>query len=146
VFLLIRFQDILPYYYYHCIFLTFTGAVTCLIGRGGAITINDPKKVVALSTISQLGIIVAVIGMGAYQLAFFHLITHAIFKSLLFVCVGFSIIIKYHQQNFFGIYRKKYIPMLSAGIISSLLSINAFPFLAGYYSKDLLLEQVIFDV
>lgn len=66
----------------------FRGVVTCLMARIRAIFENDLKKIIALSTLSQLGVIMFTLGLGFPGLSFFHLITHAIFKALIFICAG----------------------------------------------------------
>jgi len=65
--------------------------LTIFIAGAGAVYENDLKKVIALSTLSQLGLIIAIIRAGEVELAYFHLITHAVFKSLLFLCAGYLI-------------------------------------------------------
>ena len=143
VFLLVRIDRTLHIFPELISFLTFIGTITAYFGRLWGITNIDPKKVVALSTIRQLGLIVAIIGVGAPNIAFFHLITHAIFKSLLFVCVGFSIDLKHHKQSFQGVLLRGKSPFLAAGYLLSLGSLNAAPWTAGFYSKELVLEFAV---
>lgn len=88
VYLLVRFYPSLRVHSYFCYFLFYVGVITCLIARFSALYENDLKKIVALSTLSQLGVIVMALGLGFPMLRFFHLITHALFKALLFVCAG----------------------------------------------------------
>ena len=98
---------------------------------------TDIKKVVALSTLSQLGVIIYRLRVGLPELAFFHLVRHATFKALLFIGVG-KVISQYsHNQDF------RLIGMgggWNLGIRVANLSLAGFPFLAGYYSKDLIIE------
>ena len=145
VFLLIRFRELLLRNPSASQFLAIAAILTRFQASSWAIVNNDPKKVVALSTIRQLGLIIATVRIGAPYLAFLHLITHAIFKSLLFVCIGYAIDFKNHQQNFFGMETKYSNPLVTVGILCSLTSINAFPTIAGYYSKDLILEYFMLE-
>jgi NADH-ubiquinone oxidoreductase chain 5 len=88
IYLLIRFYCSLSYYVYFYYVVFYIGVVTCLMARLSAIYENDLKKIVALSTLRQLGVMIIALGLGLPILAFFHLITHALFKALLFVCAG----------------------------------------------------------
>lgn len=105
----------------------------------------DIKKIIALSTLSQLGVIIISLALGAPILAFFHLITHALFKALLFVCAGTLIHLHHHSQDlrFMG-----NLPGQSPSITSALLIANVAlcgaPFIAGFYSKDIILEFSLF--
>nr|ALG35819.1 NADH dehydrogenase subunit 5 [Parevania sp. SJW-2015] len=102
---------------------------------------NDMKKVVALSTLSQLGLMMFILCFKHKILCFFHLVTHAFFKSLLFMCVGY---IMHLMMGFQDIRYMKFLhkinPMLLMMMIYSLLSMCGFFFLSGFYSKDLILE------
>ncbi|XP_050362963.1 NADH-ubiquinone oxidoreductase chain 5-like, partial [Nymphalis io] len=103
----------------------------------------DLKKIIAISTLSQLGLIIRILRMGYRDLAFFHLLTHAIFKALLFICAGVIIHIMNNNQDIRligGI--RLYIPLTSLCINISNLALCGIPFLAGFYSKDLILELV----
>lgn len=105
----------------------------------------DVKKVVALSTIRQLGLIITALSLGIVSLCYAHLLTHAIFKATLFITVGMSILYKGHKQNIININRSRWAPILAAAAIISLLSINAVYFLAGFYSKEAILESAIYS-
>nr|AXI98540.1 NADH dehydrogenase subunit 5 [Metacrangonyx dhofarensis] len=104
----------------------------------------DMKKIIALSTLSQLGFMMMIIAAGSPELAFFHLITHAMFKSTIFMCAGIMIHnLKESQdlrssENLFlsG-------PLMGAYFTLTNLSLCGFPFLAGFFSKDLLLENIL---
>lgn len=124
-------------------FIFVVGVVTILIRGLGANMEVDLKKVVALSTLSQLGVIFISLGAGQPLLCFFHLITHALFKSSLFMCVGFLIHSSYGRQDgrMIGGFLKTR-PLVSSVLIITNLSLFGFPFISGFYSKDILLEQI----
>ncbi|MGI4775464.1 MAG: NADH-quinone oxidoreductase subunit L [Janthinobacterium lividum] len=120
--------------------VTIVGAITCLFAASIAVAQVDIKKIIAYSTCSQLGYMFFSCGISAYQASIFHLATHAFFKALLFLAAG-NIIHACHQQNIFemGGLRKK-MPITYIGFwVGSLAIIGIFP-LAGFYSKDLILE------
>jgi len=101
----------------------------------------DIKKVIALSTLRQLGVMIIRLGLGLPMFAFFHLLTHALFKALLFLCAGTLIHLHLHSQDlrFIGNITSS-MPSISAALIVSNLALCGAPFLAGFYSKDLILE------
>lgn len=118
--------------------------ITIVIAGSRAMFERDIKKLVALSTLSQLGIIIIILRIGISELAFFHLVTHAIFKSILFMCTGFIIHRAKGTQDArairgFGVSR----PRLGILLSSRNLALCGFPFLAGFYSKDIILEYTI---
>jgi NADH-ubiquinone oxidoreductase chain 5 len=140
VYLLIRFGIIIEMYSMSD-FILFIGCLTIFISGLGANFEFDLKKIIALSTLSQLGLIIRTIGLGYYDLAFFHLLTHALFKALLFICAGVII----HGMNDLqdirgmgGIVNQ--MPLTSICFIISNLALCGMPFLSGFYSKDLILE------
>nr|AFQ62237.1 NADH dehydrogenase subunit 5 [Nargus velox] len=101
----------------------------------------DLKKIIALSTLSQLGLMMSIIFLGDYKLAFFHLLTHALFKALLFMCAGVII------HNFFNCQDIRFMgslinimPLTCVMFNIANFSLCGLPFLAGFYSKDLILE------
>nr|UXO94147.1 NADH dehydrogenase subunit 5 [Dolichovespula xanthicincta] len=101
----------------------------------------DLKKIIALSTLSQLGLMMSILSLGEVELCFIHLIIHALFKSLLFMCSGILI----HQMSNSQDIRFMgglicYYPFVSLIFFISLLSLCGFPFFSGYYSKDLVME------
>jgi len=102
---------------------------------------NDLKKIIALSTLRQLGLIIIILSLGMNLLGFYHLLTHAVFKSLLFLCAGIIIhLIKNNQDiRYYGGLRD-IIPFVRMVFYTSILSIMGCPFLAGFYSKDLIIE------
>jgi NADH-ubiquinone oxidoreductase chain 5 len=137
VYLLIRFNYIIGVRG----FLFFVGVITMFISGLGANFENDLKKIIALSTLRQLGLIIITLGMGAYELSFFHLLTHAIFKSLLFLCAGVFIHSIGDTQDvriIGGLFIS--CPVTSFYFIGSSFALCGFPFLSGFYSKDLILE------
>jgi len=131
--------------------IAFTGALTAFMGAVAAMTQNDIKKVLAYSTISQLGYMLMGIGVGAYAASFFHLFTHAFFKAGLFLSAG-SVIYALHKfsdlnktqfdaqdmRNMGGL-RKK-IPFTFAAYVISSLALIGIPFFSGFLSKEALLS------
>lgn len=116
------------------------GAVTSFIAATMALTQNDIKKVLAYSTISQLGYMVMAMGVGAYAYGFFHLVTHAWFKALLFLGSGSVIYAMHHEQDIreMGGLRKK-MPVTYYTFLIATLAISGVPFTSGFLSKDGLL-------
>lgn len=107
---------------------------------------NDIKKVVAYSTLSQLGYMTVALGASAYSVAIFHLMTHAFFKSLLFLASGSVIMGMHHNQDirYMGGVRK-YMPITYITFLVGSLSLSAFPFFAGFYSKDHIIDAVSYS-
>nr|YP_010586388.1 NADH dehydrogenase subunit 5 [Molannodes epaphos]UZZ44176.1 NADH dehydrogenase subunit 5 [Molannodes epaphos] len=102
----------------------------------------DMKKIIALSTLSQLGLMMSILGLGFQDLALFHLLMHAFFKALLFLCAGVMIhSFKNFQDIRFMGNVVKYLPLTSSFFLISNLSLCGVPFLSGFYSKDLILEM-----
>lgn len=120
--------------------------MTTLIAGISANTECDMKKIIALSTLSQLGVIIVRLGLGYPILALFHLITHALFKALLFLCAGTLIHLHGHSQDlrFIGNLPSQ-LPSISSAIIVSNIALCGTPFLAGFYSKDAILEVCLFS-
>ncbi len=118
-------------------FIAIIGALSAFIPATIAITQNDIKKVLAYSTISQLGYMVLGLGVGAFQFAFFHLVTHAFFKSLLFLGSGSIIHAMHHEQDIrkMGGLRKK-MPITYATFLIASLAISGIPLTSGFLSKD----------
>lgn len=123
-------------------FITIIGGVTCLFAASIAIMQSDIKKIIAYSTCSQLGYMFMACGVSAYNSGIFHLVTHAFFKALLFLSAG-SIIHAVHEQDIFkmGDLRNKMPITYGNFLIGSLALIGIYP-LAGFYSKDSILEAV----
>ncbi|MFG1479375.1 NADH-quinone oxidoreductase subunit L [Xanthobacter sp. V4C-4] len=117
------------------------GATTAFFAATVALVQNDIKKVIAYSTCSQLGYMFVAMGAGAYSVGMFHLLTHACFKALLFLCAGSVIHAMHHEQDMrhMGGLRKK-VPFTYAMMLIGTLAITGFPWTAGYYSKDAIIE------
>ena len=113
------------------------GALSAFIPATIALTQNDIKRVLAYSTISQLGYMVMALGVGAYKFAFFHLITHAFFKACLFLGSGSVIHAMHHEQDIrnMGGLRKK-MPLTYATFLISSIAISGIPLTSGFLSKD----------
>jgi NADH-quinone oxidoreductase subunit L len=124
-------------------FVMLIGAVTAIsMGLVGVVQ-NDIKRVIAYSTLSQLGYMTVALGVSAYSAAIFHLATHAFFKALLFLAAGSVIIALHHQQDmrFMGGLRKQ-MPVTWITAWIGTLALIGFPFMAGFYSKDTIIEAV----
>jgi NADH-ubiquinone oxidoreductase chain 5 len=104
----------------------------------------DIKKIIALSTLSQLGVIMFSISLGLYKIAFFHLVAHALFKALLFLCAGSVIHGSHGSQDIrnLGGVTLNY-PLVSVLINLSNLSLCGIPFISGFYSKDMVVEFAV---
>nr|YP_009537799.1 NADH dehydrogenase subunit 5 [Parasarpa zulema]AYN60516.1 NADH dehydrogenase subunit 5 [Parasarpa zulema] len=143
VYLLIRFNSVLIEMFFLKFLMLFSGLTMMMAG----ICANyefDLKKIIALSTLSQLGLMMSILSMGMGDLAFFHLLTHAMFKALLFMCAGVIIHMMNNNQDIRlmgGI--SFYIPLTSLCLNISNLALCGIPFLAGFYSKDMILEMVM---
>ncbi len=113
------------------------GAVTSFVAATIAITQNDIKKVLAYSTVSQLGYMVMSVGIGAYAFAFFHLVTHAFFKACMFLGSGSVIHAMHHEQDIrqMGGLKKK-LPITYITFLISTLAISGVPLTSGFLSKD----------
>ena len=140
VYLLIRFRRIL-YGSEVQSFLLIISCLTIFIAGLGANFEYDLKKIIALSTLSQLGVIIRILRLGFADLAFFHLLSHALFKALLFICAGVII----HNSKEYQDIRcmgglAEFIPLTRICINLANLALCGIPFLAGFYSKDIILE------
>nr|YP_009740635.1 NADH dehydrogenase subunit 5 [Bryodemella holdereri holdereri]YP_009740726.1 NADH dehydrogenase subunit 5 [Bryodema dolichoptera]QID03597.1 NADH dehydrogenase subunit 5 [Bryodemella holdereri holdereri]QID03701.1 NADH dehydrogenase subunit 5 [Bryodema dolichoptera] len=142
VYLLIRFSPMLLTYNYGWMLLLI-GCMTMFMAGLGANFEFDLSKVIALSTLSQLGLMMSILSMGYCFLAFFHLLTHALFKALLFMCAGSMIhnLSDCQDIRFMGSI-VNFMPLTSTCFNVSSLSLCGMPFLVGFYSKDLILEVV----
>nr|AII02464.1 NADH dehydrogenase subunit 5 [Astrotischeria sp. MJT-2014] len=142
VYLLIRFNNLMQDSFFFNLLLLLSGLTMFMAGISANYEF-DLKKIIALSTLSQLGLMMSILSMGFSDLAFFHLLTHAMFKALLFMCAGVII----HMMNDVQDIRfmgglNNFIPLTSIMLNVSNLALCGIPFLAGFYSKDLLLEIV----
>lgn len=124
--------------------LILVSLLTIVISGISAVFEYDLKKIIALSTLSQLGFIISSISLGLTNLAFFHLVCHAGFKALLFICAGIFIHRFFDNQDIrkFGALSQDFFLTLSIFNVAN-LSLCGFPFLSGFYSKDLILEIII---
>jgi NADH-quinone oxidoreductase subunit L len=125
-------------------FVTFIGATTAMFAATVGLVQNDIKRIVAYSTCSQLGYMFVAMGVGAYSVGMFHLFTHAFFKALLFLGSGSVIIAMHHEQDtrkMGGLWRK--LPFTYATMVIGTLALTGFPFTAGYFSKDAIIESAL---
>jgi len=136
-------------------FIAVVGAITALMAAITAITQNDIKRVLAYSTVSQLGYMIMALGVGAYQAGFFHLTTHAMFKACLFLCSGSVIHAMHHalhelhdhetdpqDMRFMGGLKDK-MPVTFWSMFIATLAIAGVPFFSGFLSKDAILAGTL---
>nr|YP_009742835.1 NADH dehydrogenase subunit 5 [Cryptalaus yamato]QID91199.1 NADH dehydrogenase subunit 5 [Cryptalaus yamato] len=139
VYLLIRFSFGLGEFF--MMILLFISMLTMFMAGLGANYEFDLKKIIALSTLSQLGLMMSILALGDYFLAFFHLLTHALFKALLFMCAGCMI---HNLGNFQDIRFMggliNHMPLTCCYFNICNMALCGLPFLSGFYSKDLILE------
>nr|YP_002836174.1 NADH dehydrogenase subunit 5 [Geisha distinctissima]ACI28658.1 NADH dehydrogenase subunit 5 [Geisha distinctissima] len=142
VYLIIRFSYCINYF--DTFFLMVISLMTMFLSGLNACVENDLKKIIAFSTLSQLGFMFFILSFGSFFLCFLHLLIHAVFKSLLFLCSGFFI------HCFFGNQDIRFMggicyqcPYVSSCFCISLLCLCGFPFFSGFYSKDFVLEMLI---
>nr|ATN40457.1 NADH dehydrogenase subunit 5 [Phaneroptera falcata] len=142
VYLLIRFNNLIVDESVGQFLLLISGLTMFMAGLGANFEF-DLKKIIALSTLSQLGLMMSILSMGFPNLAFFHLLTHALFKALLFMCAGAVIHNMKNSQDirFMGNLCSQ-MPLTTICFNVSNLALCGMPFLAGFYSKDLILEVV----
>ncbi len=141
VFLVVRCSPIYEYSPLALNIITIVGMSTAFFGASVALAQNDIKKIIAYSTCSQLGYMFFATGVGAYNVAMFHLFTHAFFKALLFLGSGSVIHSFKDEQNINlmgGIWKK--LPYTWILMIIGTLALTGFPFLSGFYSKDAIIE------
>nr|ASM82703.1 NADH dehydrogenase subunit 5 [Ceratomantis saussurii] len=141
VYLLIRFSKAFPDWL--LMFLLVISVLTMFMSGLGANFEYDLKKIIALSTLSQLGLMMSILSMGFADLAFFHLLTHALFKALLFMCAGMVIhnVKNFQDIRFMG-NLSIFMPLTSSCFMVSNFALCGMPFLAGFYSKDMILEVI----
>nr|UYG49280.1 NADH dehydrogenase subunit 5 [Abscondita chinensis] len=139
VYLLIRFNFCLSLNLMY--FMLFISTMTMFMSGLGANFEYDLKKIIALSTLSQLGLMMSILFLGDYKLAFFHLLSHALFKALLFMCAGCMIhnLMNCQDIRFMGSLIN-FMPLTCTFFNISNFSLCGLPFLSGFYSKDLILE------
>ena len=141
VFLVVRCSPIFEYSPLTLNIITIVGMTTAFFAATVALVQTDIKKIIAYSTCSQLGYMFFAAGVGAYNVAMFHLFTHAFFKALLFLGSG-SVIHSFKDEQDInqmgGVYKK--LPYTYAFMIIGTLALTGFPFLSGFYSKDAIIE------
>ncbi|MET1254536.1 NADH-quinone oxidoreductase subunit L [Aliikangiella maris] len=119
------------------------GATTALFMGFLGVVQNDIKRVVAYSTLSQLGYMVVALGASAYSVAIFHLVTHAFFKALLFLAAGSVIIAMHHEQDIRKMGNlRKYLPITYFTCLIGSLALIGMPFFSGFYSKEAIILAV----
>jgi NADH-ubiquinone oxidoreductase chain 5 len=142
VYLLMRSSPLIEYSSTLLLICLWLGAITTVFSSLIGLFQQDIKKVIAYSTMSQLGMMVIAVGLSSYNIALFHLINHAFYKGLLFLGAGAVIHAVADNQDF----RKyggliSYLPLTYSVILIASLSLVAFPFMTGFYSKDFILES-----
>ncbi|MBC6714633.1 MULTISPECIES: NADH-quinone oxidoreductase subunit L [Aurantimonas] len=141
VFMLARMSPIFELSHTALTVVTFVGATTALFAATVGLVQNDIKRVIAYSTCSQLGYMFVALGVGAYGVAIFHLFTHAFFKALLFLGAGsviHSVSDEQDMRRMGGL--RKHIPVTYWTMVIGTLALTGFPFTAGYFSKDAVIE------
>nr|YP_010626019.1 NADH dehydrogenase subunit 5 [Inocellia elegans]WBK02778.1 NADH dehydrogenase subunit 5 [Inocellia elegans] len=142
VYLLIRFYMLMNNTIFFNILLLI-GCLTMFMSGIGANYEFDLKKIIALSTLSQLGLMMSILSMGYMKLSFFHLLTHALFKALLFMCAGMIIHCLGDVQDIRYMGKlMNFMPITLICMNISNMALCGLPFLAGFYSKDLILEMM----
>ena len=141
VFLVVRCSPIYEYSEFALSIVTIIGMTTAIFAGSVALVQDDIKKIIAYSTCSQLGYMFFATGVGAYNVAMFHLFTHAFFKALLFLGAG-SVIHAFHEEqninNMGGV--KDKLPVTYALMLIGTLALTGFPLLSGFFSKDAIIE------
>jgi NADH-ubiquinone oxidoreductase chain 5 len=142
VYLLIRVSPLIEYSSLVLLLCLWLGAITTVFSSLIGLFQQDIKKVIAYSTMSQLGMMVIAVGLSSYNLALFHLVNHAFYKGLLFLGAGAVIHAVADNQDF----RKyggliSYLPLTYSVMLIASLSLVAFPFMTGFYSKDFIIES-----
>ena len=142
VYLLMRASPIIEYSSIILLIILWVGAITTVFSSLVGLFQQDIKKVIAYSTMSQLGMMVIAVGLSSYNLALFHLVNHAFYKALLFLGAGAVIHAVNDNQDFrkYGGLRS-YLPLSYSIMLIASLSLVAFPFMTGFYSKDLIIES-----
>ncbi|MEN3930763.1 NADH-quinone oxidoreductase subunit L [Microvirga sp. W0021] len=141
VFMVARFSPLFEAAPDALVVVTIVGAITAFFAATVGLVQNDIKRVIAYSTCSQLGYMFVALGVGAYGAGVFHLFTHAFFKALLFLGAGSVIHAMHHEQDMrhMGALRR-YIPFTTVMMAIGTLALTGFPYTAGYYSKDAIIE------
>jgi len=125
------------------LFIAYIGALSALFAALIATKQTDIKKILAYSTMSQLGYMFMAVGLGAYSSALFHVFTHAFFKALLFMGAGALIVMLHHEQNIFKMGQmKRFSPVVYGTMFIATLAISGIPPFSGFFSKDEILLEV----
>lgn len=141
VYLIIRYYSTISVFRIFSYVCLLVGMLTCFMASMSASFETDLKKIIALSTLSQLGVMVISLGMAQPLIAFFHLITHAMFKALLFMCAGDLIHSSFNNQDVRLMGNvSSVMPLTSVCFNVANLSLCGIPFLSGFYSKDTIVE------
>ena len=142
VYLLMRSSPLIEYSSTVLMLCLWLGAITTVFSSLIGLFQQDIKKVIAYSTMSQLGMMVIAVGLSSYNIALFHLVNHAFYKGLLFLAAG-SVIHAVSDNQDFRKYGglKIFLPLTYSVMLIASLSLVAFPFMTGFYSKDLILES-----
>ena len=142
VYLLMRSSPLIEYSSTVLLLCLVIGAITTLFSSLIGLFQQDIKKVIAYSTMSQLGMMVIAVGISSYNIALFHLINHAFYKGLLFLAAG-AVIHAFSDNQDFRKYGalKAFLPLTYSVMLIASLSLVAFPFMTGFYSKDIILES-----
>ena len=142
VYLLMRLSPLIEYSSTVLILCLWIGAITTVFSSLIGLFQQDIKKVIAYSTMSQLGMMVIAVGLSSYNIALFHLVNHAFYKGLLFLGAGAVIHAVADNQDFrkYGGLRP-FLPLTYSVMLIASLSLVAFPFMTGFYSKDFILES-----
>jgi NADH-ubiquinone oxidoreductase chain 5 len=142
VYLLMRASPLIEYSSTVLIICLWLGAITTVFSSLIGLFQQDIKKVIAYSTMSQLGMMIIAVGLSSYNVALFHLVNHAFYKGLLFLGAGAVIHAVSDNQDFrrYGGLRA-FLPLTYSVMLIASLSLVAFPFMTGFYSKDLILES-----
>ena len=141
VYLLLRSSPLLEYAPTTLILITWVGALTAFFAASVGLLQNDLKRVIAYSTCSQMGYLFMAVGLSQYNVALFHLVNHAFFKALLFLAAGGVLHSMKDQQDLRRLGGLiNILPFTYTAILVGSLSLMAFPFLTGFFSKDLILE------
>ncbi|WP_112664104.1 NADH-quinone oxidoreductase subunit L [Microvirga flavescens] len=141
VFMVARLSPVFEYAPDALTVVTVIGGITAFFAATVGLVQNDIKRVIAYSTCSQLGYMFVALGVGAYSAGVFHLFTHAFFKALLFLGAGSVIHAMHHEQDIRAMGGlRKYIPFTTGMMAIGTLALTGFPFSAGYYSKDAIIE------
>lgn len=142
VYLLMRSSPLIEYSHTVLLLCLWIGAITTVFSSLIGLFQQDIKKVIAYSTMSQLGMMVIAVGLSSYNVALFHLVNHAFYKGLLFLGAGAVIHSVADNQDFrkYG-GLKAFLPLTYSVMLIASLSLVAFPFMTGYYSKDLIIES-----